>query len=441
MIFSIDDLVSELPRLRSTGPFWDTVHERLNAGDMAWAAELGVALLSAGRGGASQTSGRLDAAANLISDLSQSAAQGALPVALRVAATQAALHPGYEPATASALASSPQAPYIEIAYDPASEFELPGELKACLTGEMVLREYQLRASDTITAWLDSPAWTTHPLAWLPLQVTDVEAERHLPNYHGHGSSQDLPDGQDVKDATSDYATFTGTLPTASNTTTPDTAHRIAAAVQNWADHSNGIIDTGSFHLSGSISLERLPNLLTSLGLESLASPDGQPPITISETTFDRVWEILFSDASSGCSYSRGLQGTYGRLATWQAIAALISSSPETAFDDVSQRAEQTRWALFAADTDWFYNFIHDIGIISIDSTRRFPVVVATGFDFGLVGSGVWGLGWVVRIGCCRWMIVVRFCGCGRRVCRRWRSRVGWGVSAVWCGWCWLRLVG
>jgi hypothetical protein len=163
-------------------------------------------------------------------------------------------------------------------------------------------------------------------------------------------------------------------------TEPATAARIAAAVANWREQSNGDIETRVFRLDPQLTEEGLSaGLLCSLGLGCLR---GTPAANIHAGRIPacEVLMLLFCAASNGGAYNRGLGGAYGRFAAWQSLAALAGASANAPIEDVASLAEECTWVAFDAP-DWFARVAWDLALLAVRSDRQsLAVLAATDYD-------------------------------------------------------------
>jgi len=166
----------------------------------------------------------------------------------------------------------------------------------------------------------------------------------------------------------------GSIPTASETTTPETAILTSRAVANWAAKSNGRIEAHSFALdapAGSLSA-----LLPTLKLACLTDDKRRPTVSVDSCDAARVWSILFAAASTGGAYNHGLCGAYGRLEAWKSMAVLTGSVATDALADIERRVREHRWFAFDTSTPWFDQVAWDIGIAAMSPDRQTVTVLA-----------------------------------------------------------------
>lgn len=252
------------------------------------------------------------------------------------------------------------------------------ELRACLVHELVLRDTVIEDWPAIAEWAMSPHWSHHPLRWLPLRRSPVEEGHGLPGYSVRGSSHSLPFGPSGDGPATTPGKGTA-QPPARETSTPETSETIASAVANWAQESNGRIESRSFELDGPIG--SITGLLAALNLDCLAGLGRQRTLSALPCPPSRAWQVLFAAASTGGAYNQGLYGAYGRLAAWQSLSGLTGTPDEQTFTETEQRVQASHWYTFGATTKWFEQVAWDIGIAALDPDhQRLRVLAATDTD-------------------------------------------------------------
>jgi hypothetical protein len=247
------------------------------------------------------------------------------------------------------------------------------ELWACVLQELVLRGANLAGRPVVER--------QHPLAALPLYLRDAEKglAAGLPRY-GYSSASwgtpvEHPPGSTLP------LTSARPLPSLQDETDETSRAQIGEAVQNWQHGSNGEVEIRVFHAASPLtSEERTASLLASLGLECLAGADAQT-IRAREIPLGRALEILFSAACNGCAYNQGMQGAYGRLATWRSVAGLVGAAPRADIESVAHQAERCVWLTFDPTSDWFYELAWDLAVIAVRADgMSLAVLAATDTD-------------------------------------------------------------
>jgi hypothetical protein len=161
---------------------------------------------------------------------------------------------------------------------------------------------------------------------------------------------------------------------------PAGADQIAAAVMNWEEQSNGQIETRVFRPEAPLAADDLSvALLLSLGLDSLhgatledVQAESIPP--------RQALNVLFSAASTGGAYNRGLAGAYGRLAAWQSLAGMVAAAT-FGVEQVAALAHRCVWVSFTASSDWFSQVAWDFGLLAVrPDGQSLAVLAATDTD-------------------------------------------------------------
>jgi uncharacterized protein (TIGR02996 family) len=256
------------------------------------------------------------------------------------------------------------------------------ELLACLAHEMVLRGMILDgvpAAEGVVARLRERG---HPLARLPLALTSVEGDLRpwLPRYGGGGQAWSTPfgplwEGREPLPVgpSPAAAAFTETTDAAS-------AGRIATAVRNWEEGSNGQSEARVFRAESPIGEEAFSaGLLWALALACLEGA-GEQGVRADRVTPRDAFATLFSAASTGGAYNRGLRGAYGRQAAWQSLAGL-AGAPGDDVEAVADLAGRCLWARFDAGSEWYYQVAWDVGLLAVrPGGTSIAVLAATDTD-------------------------------------------------------------
>lgn len=275
--------------------------------------------------------------------------------------------------TASVLASAQTPDDLAVVFVEAGT----EELRTCLVHELVLRGTDLDDLPGATRWARSPRVAHHPLAWLPLRASEVEAVVDLPSFSAGGSSVPLP-----------YASLGGTvvrhqaepLPPVELVTTPEEAGSVSAAVQGWAEESNGRVVAEVLALGAPVGAGGVPVALLAAGLECWEGVRAGA-FDVLETSPQAVWRVLFAAASNGGAYGGGESGAYGRLAAWRSLAGLAGAPGGASFADVERRVLACGWFAPRADTSWFDRVVWDLAAAALHPDgRRIGVLAATDTD-------------------------------------------------------------
>lgn len=227
------------------------------------------------------------------------------------------------------------------------------ELGACLLHELVLRGVSV--APVADQW--SARLAGHPLGALPLSPLPGEERLPLPKFRVNVHSTGMPFGPGAAEVTT-----AGPVPLTTRQPAPPD---VTAAVTTWLTRSNGKAEAALFTLAKPLTEVGI-RTMASLGLDSLAGNG----IALRKATLADVVGMLFAAAASGGAYDRGLDGAYGRAATWRSVTALCDGDPAGC-----------AWWTFDAANDWFERVAWDIGIVCLrKGGRGLAVLAATDVD-------------------------------------------------------------
>ncbi len=319
MADQIQKIVTGLPKLKNVTGVWEVADSHLAQGDAAFSTDLGIALAKKYGPGAEQMWQYRSVFDHLLRLLATTAGPENIAQALRLVTSSEVSNRKLDRYAASLLASSHESKDLAAAFTGgASE-----ELRACLVHELVLRGVVVAEVPGFAGWATSPHWSHHPLSWLPLTLSDVEARPDLPSYSVRGGSHSMPYGPS---GSREMAVIAGArVPPAVETTTEAEATVMAKAVANWAEESNGRIEARVFDLAEPLDATSIPNVLLALRLESLNGVGKKSALSIAVCPPAQTWRLLFAAASTGGAYNSGSYGAYGRLAAWQSLDGLSGS--------------------------------------------------------------------------------------------------------------------
>ncbi|WBB58910.1 DUF6183 family protein [Streptomyces sp. WMMC500] len=378
----IRKIVANLPAMENVRAVWAEADERLARGDAGFAADLGVALTAAyGTGGGGdvwQYRGVFD---HLLRLLATTPGPGHCAHALRLVAAAAEAGRRLDRYAASLLAGGQPAAELATAFTA----DAPDELRACLLHELVLRKVPVTETPGIAEWAASPYPSRHPLGRLPLTLCDVEGRPELPRHGPGGTGHAVPYGPAGHRGALQGGSA-GPVPAAEETTTDAGARRMARAVANWAEESNGRVEAREFALAAPPAAGAVPETLLSLGLACLREPSPRNPFAVVPCPPAEAWRMLFAAASLGGAYNSGLGGAYGRLAAWESLAALAgvaegAGAEDAGVGEVEARAGECAWYGFVADTAWFEQVAWDLALAAVGAEgRRLAVLAATDTD-------------------------------------------------------------
>jgi hypothetical protein len=272
------------------------------------------------------------------------------------------------PAVAAKIVAAQSPKVIETLLRKVSDLET----SALVLHEAVVRRKLSAESPVGRETQDGLAKANHPLALLPLTLFDLEQDVLLPNYGIGSSGTSIPFGPTRENAAGTPAPLTGGLEITERTC-PERANLISAAVMNWKEESNGIIEARTFRVDLS-SRATLPVLLPRLGLECVGSTDG---IHVRENAVVKdAFAVLFSAASSGGAYNSGNFAAYGRLLAWRSLAGLVGASANAPVRDIAMNSWNCQWCVFDAPSEWYYQVAWDIGVACFNPAHREVAVVA-----------------------------------------------------------------
>ncbi|KPI23492.1 hypothetical protein OV450_7414 [Actinobacteria bacterium OV450] len=374
MADQIQKIVTGLPKLKTVTGVWAVADDRAAQGDTAFAADLGIALARTYGAGEQMWQYR-SVFDHLLRLLATAPGQEHVTQALRLVSAAEVSSRKLDRYAASLLASSHEAAVLAAAFTGHTS----EELRACLVHELILRGVVVAETPGISGWVTSPHWSRHPLGWLPLTLSEMEASADLPSYNLRGSSHSMPFGP--SDSTDLAVVVSAPIPSAEEATQLVTATVMAKAVANWAEESNGRIEARAFDFAEGLEDRAVPKALLSLGLECLRGAGKKTALTVTACRPAQAWQVLFAAASAGGAYNSGSYGAYGRLAAWQSMAALAGSPEGAAAGEVEARVRECAWHVFDADTKWFEQVAWDIGLAVLASDRRrLSVLAATDTD-------------------------------------------------------------
>ncbi|MFG2003118.1 DUF6183 family protein [Spirillospora sp. NPDC048911] len=375
----IEEIIRRLPELERVGEIWEIADRRVEAGDAAFVADLGIASHQAAEADwrVWQFGSVLDHALRL---LASTPGRANVEQVVRLDAEtggQDATTSGQGRARylASVLSSNQSPGDLAVLFD-GDATDASEELRACLTHELVLRGEEVAQLPGISAWATSPHWQDHPLRWLPLSRSAAERNPGLPRYNAHGASASLPFGPSDQPDTQLPGT---TSLVASEVMTPARETAMTRAVAKWAEASNGRAEARVFDVDAPIESPR--DLLGGLGLACLEGLGQRPGLSVAPCPVARAWQILFAAASMGGAYPSGVHGAYGRLAAWQSLAGMAGAAEDAPFDEVERLVNACTWYTFETRTGWFEQVAWDIGLVATEpGARRLAVLAATDTD-------------------------------------------------------------
>ncbi|MEV5829821.1 DUF6183 family protein [Spirillospora sp. NPDC052242] len=244
--------------------------------------------------------------------------------------------------------------------DPADEFA------ACLLQEAALRGDARRAAG-FAARLRA---TGHPLGGLPLRRTPAERGHGLPQYPGL-PAPDRPDpgGKPVP------APGPADLDvTATEVEWPD-ARRARSAIRAWVYADADCTEAGLYALDRPLEPADFgASLLLRLDAQSTA-----PDATYRVATGDVLTKLYYA-ASGGSAYNPGLRGAYGRLASWESLAALVGAeeagADEREIAAIEHLADRCAWLFYTSQWHIQTHPSMDVGIAVLRPDHRTVAILA-----------------------------------------------------------------
>ncbi|WP_420311304.1 DUF6183 family protein [Streptomyces sp. YS-B37] len=282
------------------------------------------------------------------------------------------------PFVASLLAEHHQVADLAATFFERREQEHLDELRDCLFHELVLRGVEADAFPALRTWtIVRPGW--HALAWLPVRRSGLEAGADFPRRSINGSSFGVPSQLPVEGRVDPPTPRTSERSALRDMATADVHESIVAAVRagEWGDRGAWV-----FLLDEAVAPERVPVLLPTLPMPCVDGLGPTDRFGVAVRTPDEIWRLLFATASMGGMFDSGVHGAWGRLWAWRSVAGLCGAPAGASAEEVEQRALQSTWFQFEADTDWFHGDIDsDYGIAALSpDRRRIAVLTATDTD-------------------------------------------------------------
>ncbi|MCB9762758.1 MAG: hypothetical protein H6739_23355 [Alphaproteobacteria bacterium] len=245
---------------------------------------------------------------------------------------------------------------------------LDADLLARWLQECVLRGQRLGRLRALVALRERLAAQDRVLAELPLGLLTEEDRlaSRLPRLSARGRSLPAPKGPEAP----------STLPAPPDGLHPEELDEplgdAAAAVARWHSASNGRVDVSVHEIYGADPLRALPAL-------RLPCASGGPPLAGQRVTVDVVLAELFSAASSGGAYGRGVEGAEGRLLAWRSAAAL-ADAPGGLPQEAAPAIRACQWVQLDPDTPWFDQVGWDLWLACARPDGTLAVLAATDSD-------------------------------------------------------------
>ncbi|MFV2176282.1 DUF6183 family protein [Actinomadura sp. LOL_016] len=247
-----------------------------------------------------------------------------------------------------------------VTTDPADEFA------ACLLQEAALR-HDARPAAGLAAKLRAAG---HPLGGLPLRRTPAERRHGLPQYPGlPAPDRPEPGGKPVPEPGP-----VGLDATATEVEWPD-ARRARSAIRAWVHADADCTEARLYTLDRPLEPADFgASLLFRLDSES-AGPDE----TYRVATVD-VLAKLYHGAVGGSASKPGLRGAYGRLASWESLAALVGAeeagADEREIAAIEHLADRCTWLFYTSPWHIQSHPSMDVGIAVLRPDHRTVAILA-----------------------------------------------------------------
>jgi Family of unknown function (DUF6183) len=275
-------VVTELAGEHETGRVFELAERKLAAGDADWVARLGIAIAAERTSSGDHLWQYRSVGDYVLRLLTLAPGRENVEQALRLIATASPTNRWRQRYAASLLAAGQSPADLVVAFaGGSSSGGVPEELRACLVHELVLRGTAIAEMRSIARWATSAHWQYHPLAWLPLELSGLEAARSLPSYHARGGSNAAPYGPSSQEGRPLPDVRGNALPSGRDVTTPLVSAAIGAAVANWVGESNGKVEAKVFDLDSPLRAELMPGALAALNLDCLSGLTPRSRLTLS----------------------------------------------------------------------------------------------------------------------------------------------------------------
>lgn len=361
------------------GLVWSQAEQRAAEGDVRYVRELGSQLADRYASAAEQLREYERQLAHVVRVLALTPGRDSLEQLLQFLDEKRPSGHGVLPRfVASLLAEHHQVADLAATVFDRREWDRLDDLRACLFHELVLRGVDIDAFPPLRSWpLVRPG--RHPLAWLPVDRRDLEADVDFPSRSMNGSAAGVPGGLPAEGRMDPPTPRTSERSALRDVATTDVHESIVAAVQagDWGDCGAWV-----FMLDGAVAPEQVPALLPALRMRCVDGLGLTDRFEIAIRPVGEIWRLLFATASMGGMGNSGVQAAYGRLWAWRSIAGLSGAPAGASVEEVERQAQQSTWFHFEADTDWFHNDIgshYGIAALSPDC-RRLAVLAAMDTD-------------------------------------------------------------
>jgi hypothetical protein len=245
-----------------------------------------------------------------------------------------------------------------------------GYFVCLLAQELLIRKVDLSTSKDLKEVVESHTKKNDLFRQIPLHLTEIEKVFGL-TVHGIGVS-----GGGTMFGLSTL-TFTKIFPNDIEIQIQEN-DLIVTAVADWRNNSNGQL----IGLSGTYQGSNLKASELIISLHNQYNSKKTDQLKIQPQHLEDVFSIIFSASANGGAYTAGEYGAFARLKTWQTLAAIGGLNlAEVACEDVITKLKQYEFYEFITNSNWFYDYILDLGILALDSrNNRYSILTATDTD-------------------------------------------------------------
>ncbi|MFE3687513.1 DUF6183 family protein [Streptomyces sp. NPDC059095] len=264
---------------------------------------------------------------------------------------------------ASLVAHGQHAEHIErVLFDTSSESAHSQNFLACLIQELVLSSVVIEQYPKVISFAERLISERHPLGVLPLRLLPEEEVLRRPPDAAPDWTWAVPPGSTTVNLPQEL------LPGSDHeldieiaeTSVPESANAMAAAVNHWRTQSNGRVVAQDFWTADPIAREQFPDIFKQLPLAPWNFEPSQARLYPS--TLDLTLRTLLSAATLGPAYGPGLYGAYGRLATWQSLGGLTGCPADTPVTHIAEVARGAYWFRTDIKSAWFYEVAWDLSV-------------------------------------------------------------------------------
>ncbi|MFF4548956.1 DUF6183 family protein [Streptomyces sp. NPDC001435] len=367
----------------------EEIRHRVSSGDFEWATLLGAELARrAAREGedASEHAFLLD---RLQTALATTAGQQSLRALLCLPSSLRAGGPARTRAERRlahlvALGHRPE-DIVPVVYGERLGTAASDEFRACLLQELVLVGVAVLQYPLLRSFGEALVTQEHPLAPLPLRLLPAERALLRPTHAPHDWTWALPPATVEKHSDQPELRVSPEMRRRSaavdpaETTVPEVAEAMSAAVRHWLDESNGMVAAQEFWSASPVSPDDFAAVFERLPLT--AWPTAETRARLHPATSDRVLRVLLTAAVRGPAYGNGMFGAYGRLAAWRSLGGLVGAAPDAPIDHTAMLVEQAHWFIADASSDWFHQVAWDLAVAALrPGGQEIAILTATDTD-------------------------------------------------------------